>query len=276
MTKHTQPWTGYLRLALANKHGRTIADDVYYQGAFKLSRPIRVDEAGQPGFYMMNPGGGYVDGDRYGIEVALGEQAAALLTTQSSTKIYRTVNRPVVQDTRIVLKRGSVLEYIPDPLIAYKHARYEQRTVVHMEQGAAFISAEIITPGWSPDGRPFRYDTLRLKTEVFQEGELIVYDHLKLEPDTRHGTEYLEGHTHYGSMLVIGEAATPSFLDTLYTAIEADSFPGKVGLSMLAVPGFTVRVLAMSTQQIERLFEQCHRYIRHHWFGKGPLSLRKY
>ena len=49
-----------------------------------------------------------------------------------------------------------------------------------------------------------------------------------------------------------------------------------MGLSLLQVPGFTVRVLANSTQMIEKIFAECHRIISQNWFDTIPSFLRKY
>ncbi|MFM1654908.1 urease accessory protein UreD [Brevibacillus sp. B_LB10_24] len=270
--------TGYLRLAVFHKRDKTIPYDSYYRGAFKITQPVYLDNTGQPCFYLMNPGGGYVDGDRYLTEICLDEGAHMLLTTQSSTKIYKTLKQPVLQDTVITLKKGSFLEFLPDPIIAYQHARFRQQTVVRMERGAGIVYAEIITPGWSPDGTWFRYDWLQLKTQIYLDDELAVFDHLRLCPgeSALEGMGLLEGYTHFGSMIVIGEQTNPDFFDRICSLLESGTPPVKIGLSMLGVPGFTIRVLGRSTQDIEQVFALCQHMIREQWFDRGPVSLRKY
>ena len=115
-------------------------------------RPIYLDDTGQVCYFLINPGGGYVDGDTYRMEITVEEEAELLLTTQSATKVYRTPNKPVVQETELILKKNSVLEYIPDPLIGYRDASYKQKNVIRMEQGSTLIYSDMLTPGWSPEG----------------------------------------------------------------------------------------------------------------------------
>lgn len=270
--------TGYLRLEASQKGKKTIASEVYSEGAWKINRPIYLDDSGQPCMYMVSLGGGYADGDRYKAEIRLTQGAQLLLTTLSSTKIFRTVRQPVIQETEIYLAKGSTLEYLPDPIIAYQDARYEQKTVIRMEPGATLIYADMMTPGWSPEGRLFRYHTLKLKTEIYQQDNLIVYDHIQLCPDVQNiqGMGLFDGYTHYGTMVVIGDKATAEFLDYLYDCLEQQEQQMHIGLSMLSVPGFTLRVLAFSTQDMEKIFYECHRIIRNEWFEKDPVSLRKY
>ncbi len=273
-----EDWTGILRLEAENRIGKTVAKNVYFQGALKVMRPVYHDGSGKACYYILNPGGGYLDGDRYKIQISLANNASLTLTTQSATKIYKTPHTPAYQETDIFLKKGSYLEYVPDSLIAYRNARYKQKNVIHMERGATFLYCDIITPGWSPEGERFSYDMLQLINEIYMDDELVVYDHIKLTPSTQdmESIGFMEGFSHLGSMIVIGEQASPEFLDRLYHALNLNAHAYKLGISLLSVKGFTVRVLANSTQTIERIFSECHHMISQEWFYTSPSFLRKY
>ncbi|GAA0136255.1 urease accessory protein UreD [Paenibacillus sp. YSY-4.3] len=273
-----EQWTGVLQLTVQRKQERTVLAEVYNQGASKVTPPIYLDDSGLPCFYMLNLGGGYVDGDRYKTDIHLCDDAHMLLTTQSSTKIYKTLKVPVLHEMDIRLEQGSYLEFISDPLIAYRHARYKQETVVRMARGATLVYGEIITPGWSPDGALFQYNRLQLRTVVYIEDELVVFDNLPLTPETRsmEGLGLLEGYTHLGSLLVIGDNVPRGMAETLGEELEAAGHLCRVGISALAVSGFSLRVLAMSTLQIENVFEQCRRVVRERFLGSKTVSFRKY
>ena len=72
-------WTGVLRLDLEERLGKTVAKNVYFQGALKVMRPVYHDDSGQVCYYILNPGGGYLDGDRYHLHISLEKQARANL-----------------------------------------------------------------------------------------------------------------------------------------------------------------------------------------------------
>ena len=268
--------TGYLSLTGSRKGKKTILKESYSEGAFKITRPVYLTTSGEAYFYIMNPGGGYVDGDTYKIEICVEEAANAVVTTQSSTKIYKTRIRPVLQETNIYLKSGSVLEYLPDPVIAFQHARYKQTMVVKMEQDASLICADIFTPGWAPDGTLFRYDFLQSKMEIYMGNRLVLFDHVKLEPDSDfEGIGMMEGYTHFGSLLVIDHRINSAIIEELQELFDSYS-NGRIGISMLAVPGFALRVLASSTQEIEKVQSICHQIVRRKILKTDPVFLRKY
>lgn len=273
-----EDYIGTLRLNVENRFGKTVAKNVYFQGALKLMRPVYHDDSGQVCYYIINPGGGYLDGDHYKMEFTLEEEAKMTLTTQSATKVYKTPKSHAFQETEIVMKPGSYLEYIPDPLIAYRDARYKQKNIIRMDKSATLLYSDIITPGWSPDGKEFSYEEIKLLNEIYVDDELAVFDHVKLTPPSQKmdGIGNMEGFTHLGSMIVIGEKTNNQLLDRLYQVINANTDKYTAGISMLPVPGFTIRVLANLTQTIEGIFSECQHIITEEWFGKKPQSLRKY
>ncbi|RHW39091.1 urease accessory protein UreD [Neobacillus notoginsengisoli] len=270
--------TGVLDMELIEKKGRTIANRAFFKGALKVMRPFYLEDNGHVCYYILNPGGGYLDGDRYHIRVSLKDQAQATLTTQSSTKVYKTPKDHAYQVTEVFLKDKSYLEFLPDPLIAYKDAKYKQKNVFHLDGSSALLYSDILTPGWSPEGEDFSYDTLQLINEVYVDEKLLLYDHVKLQPGKQdmNSLGFMEGTTHLGSMIVVGEQTTDELIDKIYESLCPSSDEYRMGISRLAVPGFTIRILSNNTQIIEQAFNKCHRLIRNEWFGNEPASLRKY
>lgn len=271
-------WTGVLELDVENRKGRTVAGNIYFQGAFKIMRPVYLNNYSHPCFYLLNPGGGYLDGDTYRMKVTLAEDAMLTLTTQSSTKVYKTPESYAYQETEFHLQKGSYLEYLPDPLIAYEDAKYVQENIVHMEKGSTLLYSDIVTPGWSPEGTKFSYDILRLKSEIYMDGELAIYDHIKLQPEKQDmtGLGFMEGFTHLGSFIVVSEKADDDLIHMLHETVGNMDGDFKFGISRLTIPGFTIRILADKTQQIERIITACHMVISEEWHEAKPSFLRKY
>ncbi|WP_281271867.1 urease accessory protein UreD [Oceanobacillus chungangensis] len=85
----------------------------------------------------------------------------------------------------------------------------------------------------------------------------------------------MEGYSHLGSMILVGEKVKTDLLNRLYQVIDSSTKEYKVGLSSLPIPGLTIRVLANNTQTIEKMFSEFHHIISKECFNKTP-SLRKY
>lgn len=268
--------TGTMSLTAEKRAKKTIISSCYYQGALKVTRPVYLDPDA-PSVYMMHVGGGYLDGDIYETEIHVQSEAELSVTTQSHTKVYKTPKEPVQQRTAITLGKNSVLEYLPDPLIAYEEARFSQETKVSMESGSVLIYSDIVTPGWAPDGRFFRYDWIRSKFKVYKNEKLVMFDHLKLEPDEQiNGLMQMEGFTHTGMLAVLHEEITADRVDEIYELLTKLETKPKYGISILSEPGFLLRVLASSTQEIEKVIFEVHRFIRQTLLQKEEIRFRKY
>ena len=90
-------WTGQLDMTIFNNGRKSVARDVFFEQALKVMRPIYLDESHVPTFYIVNVGGGYLDGDRYRMNFNVEADAAVTLTSQGATKIYKTLNDHVEQ-----------------------------------------------------------------------------------------------------------------------------------------------------------------------------------
>jgi urease accessory protein len=179
----------------------------------------------QPTLTAINPGGGYLGGDEYAVDVELEPGASALLTTQAATKVYRTPQGPARAVQRIKLAPGARFESVPDPLIAYRGARFGQDTEVDMASDASLALAEVVTQGWSPDGEPFQFVEVSLVTRIRIDGALAVADNLHLRPDDSEAWPLaLGGLSHIASLVVVDRRADDDGVAAL-RALLADAFP---------------------------------------------------
>jgi len=272
-------WAGTLSLDVGRRNGRSIAVRQHHAGALRILRPHYLDQSGQVCYVVINPGGAYLGGDRYLIELDVAPGADLLLTTQSATKIYRTPNDRAEQHMRISLGAGSRLELLPDPLIAYREASYGQVTCVDMDPTASLVMAEVVTPGWSPDGGFFRYDEIRLRNEISIGGRLTVLDNLLIRPGTGSpvdGSAFMGDCTHLGSLLVVDAQVDSTLADDLHALLAPKDDGGRLGVTLLDGPGLALRALSHSTEQLNELLAAAVDLLRKRWHGQEPLNLRKY
>ena len=281
---------GSVALRVERRGDRSVVAGQWHEGSLRTLRPLYLEPGGLVTSVIVNPGGGYLGGDAYRQRFEVGRAASALVTTQSATRIYRTPTAPATQHTTVVLDADATLELVPDQVIAYADARYDQRTRVEMAADAGYVAAEIVTPGWAPDGTPFRYEWVRSRTEVVVAGRLEVLDNLLLAP--RDGVVGgLEGHTHVGSLLAVAPGIDQARVDAVAALLEG-SLPGdpdrrgpdrpgpdrpgrrgvRWGVSRLGCPGLAVRLLGFDTDSLQRRLLAVMALLR----GGSPLVLRKY
>jgi urease accessory protein len=275
---------GELELVIADRGDRSVAVHQYHRGALRILRPHYLDGSGQVCYVLVNPGGAYLGADLYVIDVEVGDGAKLLLTTQSATKIYRTPGSFAEQRMRLRLGEGARLELAPEQLIAYREASYRQNTHITLRPSSSLVMVEVITPGWSPDGTPFRYEELRLRTEIHVESDdnsgLLALDNVLIRPPLGDvsGMAFMEGFSHLGSLIVVDPRVDQALADELHAATAGhDAYTGlSLTATVLGTAGLVLRSLSNSTEELNRLLGDATALLRKRWYGQEPLNLRKY
>lgn len=269
---------GELALRVGTRTGRSVATSQYHSGALRIMRPLYLDASGQACYVMINPGGGYVTGDDYLVDVEVEAGASLLLTTQAATKIYRTPGLPVRQHTGARVGRAAVLESFPDQVIAYRDADYVQTSAVEVDPEGTYIAAEVVTPGWAPDGSPFGYRRIVLRTVISRPGDPLPFliDALILEPSAGDvaGLGGLDAHTHVGTLLVVDPRVDADLVDDV--SAMADRAEGLlVGVSLAPGPALALRILGDQTPAITDLLLDVDAMLRRRWFDQDRIEFRK-
>ena len=279
--------SGELHLGVvARDDGTSYAARQSFSGALRVIRPHYLDGSGQVTYTVINPGGAYFGADAYQLSFDVGNAAALMVTTQSATKVYRTPQGPAEQHMRVTVGREATFEYLPDQLIVYREGTYRQETVVVIEPSSRLVLGEIVTPGWAPDGTAFRFDELRMRTEIrlrTSAGERpFAVDNLRLIPASSDlGLGVMEDFSHSGQLLLAGpqlEAVAQQLADAVEKA-RGPSLSG--GISRIGVPwedappAYSVRTLASNTAAINELHTELVNIARAA-DGRAALQLRKY
>ncbi|AXJ09460.1 urease accessory protein UreD [Arthrobacter sp. PM3] len=279
---------GELELVISDRAGKSVATHQFHRGALRVLRPHYLDDSGQVCYVLVNPGGAYLGADLYLIDVEVADGAELLLATQSATKIYRTPGSFAEQRMRLRLGEGARLELAPDQVIAYREASYRQNTHVTLRPSSSLVMAEVVTPGWSPDGASFRYEELRLRTEIRVEsgdsgggaGGLLGLDNVLIRPslDDVTGMGFMEGFSHLGSLIVVDQRVNQELADDLHELTRGyDAYAGiSLTPSLDGTTGLILRSLSNSTEELNHLLGACAGVLRERWYGQGPLNLRKY
>ena len=141
--------TGFLRLGFERRDGQTILADLDRRAPYMAQR-VLYPEPEAPDLawlFMITTSGCLLQGDRLALEVTLAPGARAHLTTQSATKVHSMDANCAVQTQSIALADGAYLEFLPEPLIPHRRARFLSDTRISIAPTATLLYAEIVQPG---------------------------------------------------------------------------------------------------------------------------------
>jgi urease accessory protein len=141
--------TGFLRLGFERRDEHTILAELDRRAPYMAQRVLYPDPAmpDQAWLFMITTSGCVLQGDRMALEVTLAPGARAHVTTQSATKVHSMDSNCAVQTQSIALADGAYLEFLPEPLIPHRRARFLSDTRISVAPTATLLCSEIVQPG---------------------------------------------------------------------------------------------------------------------------------
>jgi urease accessory protein len=141
--------TGFLRLGLEHRANQTILANLERRAPYMVQRALYCDPE-MPSLacvFLITTTGCLLQGDRLALDITLGPRAEAHVTTQSATKIHAMDANYAAQTQSIALADDAYLEFLPDPVIPHRQARFVSDTQIFVAPSATLLFSEIIQPG---------------------------------------------------------------------------------------------------------------------------------
>ena len=270
---------GYLRLSFRHdpQQARTVLTDLDRRAPLLAQKALYWEES-QPGMacvIVISTTGCIVQGDRLVLDVSVEDGARALVTTQCASKVHCMAHNYASQLQNFRLGEDSYLEYMPDPLILHRTARYLQDTNVLLPSSASFVFGDVLVPGrrWHHEDELFGFDLYSAGLRVSRpEGAAPLFEErLVLDPEDMNfrSIGIMGGYDVLGSLYaLIPERHVTTLKKAIGAEVEKDLawgasvLPGGAGLAL--------RVLGRSTEEVRRKMREFHSLVREALLG-SPL-----
>jgi urease accessory protein len=138
-----------------------------------------------PCVFIITTTGCILQGDRFNIEIDLAPDTHAHVTTQAATKIHSMDANYAAQTQSIVLGENAYLEYLPDPVIPHRHARFITSTHVCVPSSSTLLYSEILMGGrkYHGEGELFEYDVFSSTVQATRpDGAELFTEKFVIEP----------------------------------------------------------------------------------------------
>lgn len=140
---------GELRLGFSIRNGRSVLHDLYRVAPLLVQQALYWDEAMPelPICSIISVGGGILQGDRYKIDISVGEGACAQVNSQGANRIHRMDANYASQYQTVIMEAGAYLEYLPDFNIPYRNSRFINQTDIIIDESATLLYGEMMMSG---------------------------------------------------------------------------------------------------------------------------------
>lgn len=273
---------GLLELKVAPRDGVTRVEKQFQRAPLHVYRPIYLDPQlpGMAFIFLQQYGDGLVQGDRYRIDIDCAPGSAVHLTTQAATKVFAARQDFVTQMTNLHVGAGAVVEFLPDPVVPFRHARMFQRTHVTVDPSSTVILAETLLPGRVAHDEAHVYHLYWAETEVRRpDGTLLFSDLLRRQPaagEDPTSIGFLGGYDVHAALYVLTtQVAATSLVSVLRSALAGCPALLAGATELPNGCGAAVRMLGTSSAQVQAGLRTAWSAARRELLGAPAPDLRK-
>jgi urease accessory protein len=167
----TAPWLAALDLGFERRGDSTLLARRKHRGPLRVQKALYPEGPGICHAIVLHPPAGIAGGDHLQIDIELGPDAQALLTTPGAGKWYRSAGPLAEQSVSLKVGAGATAEWLPQESIVFAGAEARMRTSVELAEGARFIGVETICFGRRASGENFDRGNLQLASDIRLDGK---------------------------------------------------------------------------------------------------------
>lgn len=269
--------TGQLSLVFRKKaSGKTYIAQQYFKLPLQIMNHHYQDEDGTAFVYLLNPSGGILQHDRLLTELTLEEGSRAFITTPSNTKFYKMDEGHAEVVNRAEVKKGAVLEYLPEHNVPFAGSNVYQENVFHLDRGAVLIASDMVTAGRLSRGERFEYQLYDSRTKIYVDGKLRLYDCSRMEPEkiSMEATGIMEGYQANGSIYVYAQDLSSCLAEEVNKLSCGKGIRFAAGC--LDPDLMIVRFLGEDLLELKSMIFTVWDALRRELLGKHAVRIRKY
>ena len=203
-------WEASLRLAFARRGERTVLATCRHQGPLRVQKALYPEGEGVCHAVMLHPPAGIAGGDVLDINIELGADAHAVLTTPGATKWYKSLGRTATQRVAIRAETGARLDWVPQENIVFNQACPIIDLTLDLAPGATAIGWDATMLGRHAAGESWSEGRIVLRTALRCNGQPLWIESAAFDAQSPvlNATTGMAGFHVVGTLWAVGEGAT--------------------------------------------------------------------
>lgn len=217
--------------------------------------------------YAATLGGGFVGGDEIRLRADVTTGARAVLTTQASTKVYRSL-RPSRQSLSASVDADALLAVVPDPIVCFADAHFAQTQRYDLHPDASLVMVDWMTSGRHAAGERWAFTRYENRVDIRRGARRVFFDALVLEPNIDSVAERMGRIDVLATTVITGPLVAAAAVDIVRRLSEAPIAAGADLISSAAPLRDGGALLRMAGSSVEQMAHA----LRAHLAFLSPLA----
>ena len=196
-------------------------------------------------------GGGLVGGDEIALTADVDVNARALVTTQASTKVYRSMRR-ASQTISARVADGALLAVVPDPVVCFAGADFTQVQRYELDEDATLVMLDWFTSGRHASGERWAFHRYESRFRVTRGGRGIFLDAVVLDANLDTVADRMTRYDAFVTALVTGPLVSAAVTSLLGSVNETSTNDAELLVSIVKLRdgGAMIRMAGTSLERI--------------------------
>ncbi|MFM9836013.1 MAG: urease accessory protein UreD [Methylophilaceae bacterium] len=272
--KPSSAWQATLNLAFERDAGRTFLAKKNHVGPLVVQKSLHPEGERVCHAILVHPPGGVAGGDALTLNVQIGENAHALLTSPGAGKWYKANGQFASQHLAFCLEKNACLEWLPQENILFNGSQVEFSADIALTANAKYAGWEILCFGRQAQAEQWLMGNFHQRLSIRRNDKLIWQECARLSPDlmTLKSLSCL-GENVVSASFVIAAGEVPADLMVACREVKPSlALDEQAKYAATAMPAiFSARYVGQSAQCARHYFESLWQILRP-WYAKREVT----
>ena len=179
-------WLAKLSLSYERTSIGTVLKKSLHEGPLRVQKALFPEGNDICHSIIIHPPAGIAGGDTLEIDVFVGSECHAVLSTPSASKWYKSFKNPATQSIQFELGTNAKLDWLPQENLFFKGADAKVLTKLNLQSSSSFIGWDAAMLGRHASGEEWSKGHVHIGNQIYRDGKLLWVENGQIDAEDMH------------------------------------------------------------------------------------------